>query len=370
MALQWQANALAASGDAAGAIDSLRRCRVANVTRDPVGDFGVDLFEADVRLAGGDVPETDRLLRQAFALGRRERLFNTLQWLPAQMSRLCAFALERGIEPEYINELIRVRGLHPPSPDTVVWPWPLKIRCLGAFEILRDERPLRFEGKAQRKPMALLKALIALGAADVPEDKLIDIVWGEALEGDAQKAFDVTLHRLRKLLDHDKAIQVGDRHVSLNPELVWVDLWALERRLTALLPVGGLGVPEAALEQAAPAILQLARGVFLQGEADAAWLLPVRNRFIGRFQRFVLRLGEQREVQSRWADAAELYERAIELDPLGEVFYARLMLCLREQGRRAEAIEVFRRCRQLLSITLGVQPGEHLQARYCELVRS
>jgi DNA-binding SARP family transcriptional activator len=218
--------------------------------------------------------------------------------------------------------------------------------------------------------MALLKALIALGAADVPEDKLIDIVWGEALEGDAQKAFDVTLHRLRKLLDHDKAIQVGDRHVSLNPELVWVDLWALERRLTALLPVGGLGVPEAALEQAAPAILQLARGVFLQGEADAAWLLPVRNRFIGRFQRFVLRLGEQREVQSRWADAAELYERAIELDPLGEVFYARLMLCLREQGRRAEAIEVFRRCRQLLSITLGVQPGEHLQARYCELVRS
>jgi DNA-binding SARP family transcriptional activator len=118
------------------------------------------------------------------------------------------------------------------------------------------------------------------------------------------------------------------------------------------------------LERAAPAILALYRGHFLDGEAEARWLLPVRNRLDGRFQRYVLRLGEHWESTSEWSHAAQLYERVIELSPLAEAFYARLMVCLREQGRRSEAIEVFRRCRQMLSITLGVQPGEHTQSVY------
>jgi DNA-binding SARP family transcriptional activator len=46
------------------------------------------------------------------------------------------------------------------------------------------------------------------------------------------------------------------------------------------------------------------------------------------------------------------------------------MVCLREQGRRAEAIEVFRRCRQMLSMTLGIQPTETTQAVYRELIGS
>jgi DNA-binding SARP family transcriptional activator len=240
----------------------------------------------------------------------------------------------------------------------------VKIYCLGAFEIFKYEAPLRFKGKTPRKPLALLKALIALGGTDVPEDRLIEIVWPDVLKGDKQNSFDVTLHRLRELLGQDKAIQVANRRVSLNRQLVWVDLLALEWQLGALQPAGGIVVPEVALEQAARVILQLNRGPCLQGEPDAAWLLLVRNRLAGRFQRFVLRLGGHREIQRRWDDAAELYERAIELDPLAETIYARLMLCRREQGRRAEAIEVFRRCRQMLSITLGVQPGEHVQGVY------
>ena len=92
--------------------------------------------------------------------------------------------------------------------------------------------------------------------------------------------------------------------------------------------------------------------------------MQVRSRLDGRFQRFVVRLGSQREAAGEWGRAAELYERAVELDPLAEAFYCRWMVCLREQGQRVEAIEVFRRCRQMLAVTLGVNPAPGTEAVY------
>ena len=75
---------------------------------------------------------------------------------------------------------------------------------------------------------------------------------------------------------------------------------------------GGALVPEALLEAAAPSILDLHRGPLLQGEPDAAWLLPARNRLAGRFQRFVTRLGEHLETQRRFSDAQALSKESEE----------------------------------------------------------
>ncbi len=314
-----------------------------------------------------------RMLARAFAIGAAQGYRTTTLLFPKEMCLLCRKALERDIEVQYTRAFITTGFVHDPQPplDLENWPWSIKIHSLGRFEILSDDQPIRFEGKAQRKPMELLKALIALGGGDVPTDKLIDILWTEPLEGDEQKAFDVTVHRLRKLLGHEKAIQVTDRRVSLNPQIVWVDLWALERKLAPLIPAAHATAPDAAeLERAAPGILRLYRGHFLAGDGDPSWLLPVRNRLRGRFQRFVLCLGEHWEGTRQWTQAAELYQRGVELDPLAEVFYRHLMICLREQGQRAEACEVFRRCRQILSVTLGVKPAEVTEAVYRELLGS
>jgi len=365
IALLLRANVLAATRDHAGALECLRQADATHIVHTPIGQVTLHCIAADISLVVGNTADAAALLRKAFSIARHERVFNTLQWLASQMSRLCTVALEQGIETGYVRELIRLRGLRPASRDTPAWPWPVKLRTLGRFEILKDGEPLHAEGKSQRKPLALLKALVTLGGTDVAEDRLIEIVWSDSLDGDGQKAFDVTVHRLRKLLGHEQALQVTDRHLSLNPEAVWLDMWALERHLAAALPVAPVGAADAAaLERAAPAILDLYRGRLLDGDVDAAWLLPARNRLAGRFQRFVVRLGEHWEMQRDWVRAAELYARAIELDPLAEACYCRQMVCLREQGQRTEAIEVFRRCRQMLSVTLGVRPAPGTEAVY------
>jgi two-component SAPR family response regulator len=285
--------------------------------------------------------------------------------------RLYEEALAHGIELAYVRDLIKQHGMLPESPDTQNWPWPVKIFALGHFEVLKNDELLRFEGKTQRKPIELAKMLVALGGHDVPANKLIDLLWPEPSPGDAQKAFDITVHRLRRLLECDEALQVSARSVSLNPQHVWVDVWALERSLAPLIPAVNAALPAIeSLESEAQQVLTLYRGHFLAGETEAPWQIALKNRLSGRFQRFVLRLGEHWESRRLWPSAAELYQRAIELDPLGETFYRRQMVCLHAQGQRAEAIEVFRRCRQTLSMTLGVAPTAETEALYRQLLIS
>lgn len=347
--------------------------RIAREIHSLWNEWGCLCHEAYFAFCEMDEERGFTVLAQAFALGAAQGYRITTLLFPKELRLLCRKALGRDVEVQYARAFIKTGFLHEPAPplDLENWPWPIRIYSLGRFEIQREEQAIRSEGKAQHRPMELLKALIALGGNEVPAHKFIDILWAEPLEGDEQKAFEITVHRLRKLLGHEKAIQVSDRRVTLNPEIVWVDLWTLERRLAPLIPAVHAPVSDVAeLERAAPAILELYRGHFLDGDGDLPWLVPVRNRLSGRFQRFVLRLGEHWEIARQWMRAAELYQRGVELDPLAEVFYRRLMICLREQGERVQACEVYLRCRQMLSITLGVKPAAATEAIYRELLGS
>ena len=334
-----------------------------------LGQYQALLADAYLALRRGDRPKCHTLLRPALEIGSQQRYGTHWSWFPKMMVRLYQEALENGMEVAYVRDVIKQHSLLPESPDLEHWPWPVKIHTLGRFEVLKGGELLRFEGKAQRKPIELAKMLIALGGRDVSANKLIDLLWPGPSAGDGQKAFDITVHRLRRLLNCDDALQVTARSVSFNPELVWVDVWALERRLAPLIPAVNAAQPAIALlESDAAQILRLYKGHFLAGEPEEPWQLLLKNRLSGRFQRFVMRLGQHWESSRFWQRAAELYERAIELDPLAEAFYRRQMVCLHAQGQRAEAIEVFRRCRQTLSVILGVQPTVETEAVYKQLL--
>jgi ATP/maltotriose-dependent transcriptional regulator MalT/DNA-binding SARP family transcriptional activator len=333
-----------------------------------LAEFQASLVEAYIALQQRDDGTCHALLRRAFDIGARQRYHSHWAWYPPMMTRLLMEALAQGIGVAYARELIRIHRLRPESTDIDNWPWPVRIVSLGRFDVEIDGAPLRFEGKAQRKPLELLKVIIALGGTGVSTDKLIDVLWSETVSDGGQKAFDITLHRLRKLLGAEAAVEVSDRRATLNRHIVWVDAWSLDRTLEALVPASALLPAIELLESAAARILGLYGGHFLAGDADAPWQLALRNRLNGRFQRFVLRLGEHWESHREWHRAGDLYQRAVELDPLAESLYCRQMVCLQAQGHRAEALDVFRRCRQILSITLGVAPGRETECIYRELL--
>jgi len=316
--------------------------------------------------------QLDEHLRNGFGLAARHGYQNFSWWSPRVMKMLCVKALENGIEVDYVQELVQKRGLGRQSTPVHIeaWPWAVKIYSLGRFTILIDNQPVSVGRKAQHKPLELLKAIISQGGRDVSEEFLTSALWPDA-EGDAaRQAFDTTLHRLRKLLVHEQAIHLRDRRISLDPNYCWVDVWALERLMSeADTTLANTATDEngTALANLSDRIHALYHGRFLGKEFNAAWAISLRERLRSRYLRHILSVGARWQQLDRWGRALECYRKGLEVDDLAEQLYLNLMLCHERLGQRSEALSVYRRCRFVLSVVLGIAPSSETESLHRRL---
>lgn len=305
-------------------------------------------------------------LRRALAIGASQNYTNCQPlWISKVMSRLCARAMEADIEPDYVRRLIAKRGLAPPADrlDMEDWPWRLRIYTLGRFAVVIDGEALKFPAKAQKKPLELLRALVALGGHGVSLGTLAGQLWPET-EGDAgRNALNVALHRLRRLLGNEDALALHGGKLSLDLRHVWVDAWAFERLASKADAYTQRKQIAAEAQALGASLLRLYLGHFL-AEEEAPWAIVFRERLRGKFLRAGSVLAALLRGEGRIEQAADLHRRVLELDPLAEEFHRGLIRCLKEQGRIAEALDAYRHCRDILSVTLGVQPSAETQALY------
>lgn len=309
--------------------------------------FHITLIRADLALRSGDAIQGRELLRRALTLGADNGYADNLEWLPGMMSRLCVEAIRNGIQDEYVQGLIRLRDLLPPAGFVSGWPWPLEIRALGPFEVRQNGRLLEFSRKTPKKPVALLKGLIALGGRDVAETRLADQLWPDSEADAAREALAVNLHRLRKILGNPDAIVLREGRISLNTELCWVDAWAFESLVDQARGRQAADV-DADAQHPAEAAITLYRGDFLAAEEEEPWLIPMRERLRGRFVQHLAALARNCCACGRHDRAIALYLRGIEIDELVEVFYQNLMRCYLELDRRGEGLAVYQRLYKVL----------------------
>ncbi len=321
-------------------------------------DYLCLLATAHFTLNHGDEARGLDALRNAFAVARRQGFWSHMWISHALLADLCAAALQQEIEVAYVHDLIRKRHLIPGTPHLHLdaWPWPLKIYTLGRFSVVKDGKPLELEAGSKRKPLELLMALIALGGSSVSQTKLTDALWPEVEGHLAQQTFEVTLHRLRKLIGREPALVLKDGKLSLDAHHCWVDSWACEHlfgRIERALHAS----PTEDIDRLATQLLALYQGPFLATEAEQPWLLSPRERLRSKFLRQFGALGRRWEADGKWDKAINGYLQGVEVDPLAEEFYRSLMRCYRRQGRPAEACAVYERCRNTLKTILGVDPS-------------
>ncbi len=78
-------------------------------------------------------------------------------------------------------------------------------------------------------------------------------------------------------------------------------------------------------------------------------------------------VGEELERKDEFPAAIQLYRRGLETDNLAEPFYRGLMRSFAAGGEHAEAVNTFRRCRELLSIVLGLKPSPETDRLYRDI---
>ena len=123
----------------------------------------------------------------------------------------------RGVE----SALVAAAGAH------------VRIHTLGRFSLAIGGRQISSAGKAKQRPLALLKALIALGGRSVASSHLWECLWPDS-DGDlAVRNLTVTLHRLRHMLGTNASVLQHDGKLTLNDRVCWVDAWNFERAANA-----------------------------------------------------------------------------------------------------------------------------------------
>jgi two-component SAPR family response regulator len=232
-----------------------------------------------------------------------------------------------------------------------------RVHVLGHFRLFTGDAAIHSPPRL-RKPQELLQALIACGGTEVSAGMLIDALWPDSEGDSAYHALENALYRLRRLLGVHDAVRMERSKVSLDQDQFWVDMWEFEEELQRPHDSKANGTEKI------DRLRRLYQGHFLQYEPEKPWILRTRHELRDRLLRAIRDAARDCEQARRWEDAANLYRSGLELDSLNEGLYRGLMLCHQELGDHSEALQAYRRCRELLTRFLGISPNAKTQALY------
>ncbi|MBN2419838.1 MAG: hypothetical protein JXL81_10670, partial [Deltaproteobacteria bacterium] len=338
------------------------------LTRSHILEFMCTAAMARILLKRGRKEEGIDYLQKAMSLGRFHDFKNMIWWWqPDMMSDIIIEALSSGIEVDYAKALHKVHNvIMRPTPYHIdTWPWPLKINTLGRFEILRDDNPVEIKGRAYKKPLDLLKAVIAYGSTNIAVHKIVDALWPDSNGDQAYSAFSTTLNRLRVLLDNREIIRLRDGILMIDEGLCRIDTEAF----THFISKADQLWENSEKEQAAVFYekgFTCYEGNFLEEEGEILWVVSFRERLKELYIKAVTRLGILCEEQHAYEKAIDLYFRGLSMDQTNEALYQRSMICYSCLGQHGNVEKVFRRCEKKLKENLDIKPSLRTSDIYIE----
>lgn len=316
-----------------GRREEVERCldQIATITKilPAFYSFGACFLRAQCAFCDGDEDQGAIWLQRLMEEGKKRQQIIFVGWTPEEASQLFAKALACGEVP-YVCEVIRKWQLKPPAdgPALLHWPFRVKIHTFGKLVVEIDGVLLEKQRKAPHRLLELLAAIITFGGDGVPVSRLTDAMWPDTDGDTAQQNFKKSITRLRKLLAVDDVIQWEEGKISLNQDLCWVDVLAFEKQ--AKREDGGA--------------ITLYQGPFLGHDDIPLWADSRREQVRTRFISLVNRHCEQVQSIGNPAAAIDSLQCAIDVDPLVEPLYQRLILLLVAQGRQVDAQRYYQTC--------------------------
>jgi DNA-binding SARP family transcriptional activator len=234
----------------------------------------------------------------------------------------------------------------------------MEFKVLGPVDVRRDGRALQLPGG---KPRALLGFLLLHADEPVSAERLAVALWGEDAPARAARTVQVYVSRLRRALGDPELLTTSRAGYRLRVRPGELDLDRFER----LVEEGRRALADGRTAEAAGLLrdaLGLWRGPPL---ADLAFE-PFAAAETARLQEQRMATVEARLeadlAAGRHAELVAELQRLVVEHPLRERLHGQLVLALYRTGRQADALEAYRRARELLVEQLGIEPGSELRA--------
>jgi predicted ATPase/DNA-binding SARP family transcriptional activator len=233
----------------------------------------------------------------------------------------------------------------------------VEFRLLGPLEALLEGAPVELGPPKQR---ALLAQLLLRANEAIPVERLVDALWPEEPPSSARHAIQVYVSKLRRLLGGADRIEARSRAYLLRAEPGEIDLSRFRQLVERARDAFARDDPSGAAEQLRDALaLWRARPLAdLDGEPGVRELaLELEEEHVAAIE-----LRVESELQA--GHSAELVpelEQLVADYPARERLHADLMLALHRAGRRADALDAYRRARESLLNELGLEPSARLQ---------
>jgi predicted ATPase/DNA-binding SARP family transcriptional activator len=235
---------------------------------------------------------------------------------------------------------------------------------LGPLEVRRDGRPLQVR---RGRPRRLLLSLLLRRGDPVPQETLVDQLWGDEPPVNADNALHILISYLRKAVAGERLrIDRAPTGYRLVVDPGGVDAFRFEELVARA--TGADGDPGAQLRLASEA-LSLWRGPALAEAADDAFA----QGDIARLDELRVQIHEIRGAAllalGRHDEALPDLGQLVREHPFRERLHAQLALALYRAGRQADALAALDRARSALAEELGLDPGPQLQELGRQILR-
>nr|WP_105971164.1 AfsR/SARP family transcriptional regulator [Streptomyces geranii] len=238
----------------------------------------------------------------------------------------------------------------------------MRYELLGPLRVSVGQRTAAISA---HKVEILLAVLLIRANHIVTPGQLIDELWGDRPPGRATAGLHVYVSELRKFLGRQnipgRSIETCSPGYTLRQDTAEIDFQSFLRLLRDGRRAAVEGRDEEALELLETGI-SLWHGPLLGGFSEGpiisnfiTCLNEERTECLELLVESQLRLGRHREAVGR------LFSLVSE-SPLHEAFHRQLMLALYRSERKADALRVYQKARNILSEELGLEPCRALQA--------
>lgn len=255
----------------------------------------------------------------------------------------------------------------------------LRVEFFGPFKVVMGSKEIPVAEWKSSKSVQLFKFLATKADKGyISRDVIMEELWPGEPQGKCLKRLNVALTTLRNLLEPERQAGSTSQYIIRRNDTYRIelgrgggtDLLDFERAITASEDLLADGTERQA--EAIDLLLKAAairKDAFLESEPYLDWAIRERDRTDRLYQEVLAKIIDYLEEKDEVQQAIRFADKLLDLDPLNEAVYRKLMDYHAGVGNQAMVLRTFRNCQEQLTRDLGLSPSEETIRLYESLIK-